>query len=198
MSKSLAIAAAVAVLLGLGTAAAFVFFAPNRQCGGSVIAGGTASIGGPFTLVDQTGRTVTDADVIDGPTLVYFGYTYCPDVCPVDTARNAEAVELLKDRGLDVTPVFITVDPARDTPEVLADYVSYLSDGMIGLTGTPDQIAVAAKAYKAFYRKGSEDLDYLMDHSTFTYLMDPTGFIDVFRRDETAQQMADRVACYVD
>lgn len=158
-------------------------------------------IGGPFTLTDETGRTVTDKDVLTKPSLVYFGYTFCPDVCPLDNARNAEAIDLLETRGYDVTPVFISIDPDRDTPAVLADFTDNLHPKMIGLTGTPDQVKAASRAYKTYYKKqeGGDPEFYLMDHSTFTYLMLPgTGFAEFFKRDDTPEQMADRVACYVD
>lgn len=173
------------------------------QCRATQIAGGAAQIGGPFTLVDETGATVTDADVIDRPTLVYFGYTYCPDICPYDAARNAEAVTLLADRGYDVKPVFISVDPERDTPEQLADFTSYLHPRMLGLTGSDEQVQAAAKAYRTYYKKqpteeGDEDY-YLVDHSTFTYLMTPEdGFVEFFRRDATPEQMAEASACFID
>ncbi|MEM7439867.1 MAG: SCO family protein [Pseudomonadota bacterium] len=197
MSRMLAFAAASAVAIGLGTAGAFVLFGPERSCGGTAIAGGTAAIGGPFTLVDHTGTTVTDKDVLTGPSLIYFGFTYCPDVCPIDNVRNLEAVDLLKERGIDVKPVFISIDPERDTPEVMADYIEIMDDSMVGLTGSPEQVAAASKAYRTYYRKNGEGEDYLMDHSTFSYLVDASGFIDFFKRSDTPEQMADRIACYV-
>lgn len=173
------------------------------QCRASAVGTGAASIGGPFELVDETGKQVTDKDVITKPTLVYFGYTFCPDVCPLDSARNAEALRLLQDRGYDVGAAFISIDPERDTPELMADFTSFLHEDMLGLTGSPEQVKAASKAYKTYYRKqeseeGQEDY-YLVDHSTFTYLMFPeTGFADFFKRDETAASMADRVACFID
>jgi protein SCO1 len=161
------------------------------------VAGG--DIGGPFTLVNTAGQTVTDADVLTKPALVYFGYTFCPDVCPFDMARNAEAVDILAARGIEVTPVFISIDPERDTPEALADYASYMHPQLVALTGSAEQVKAASQAYKTYYRKqDSEDEFYLMDHSTFTYLMLPgTGFVDFFRREITSEQMADSVACFV-
>lgn len=169
------------------------------DCRTSVVMGGQPSIGGPFELVDQQGKTVTDKEVITKPSLLYFGYTYCPDVCPTDNARNAEAVDILTDRGIDATPVFITIDPARDTPEVMAEFVGYMHPKMIGLTGTDEQIKAVAKAYKTFYRKASEGEDYLMDHSTFTYLVLPEhGFVESYGRSVTPEQMADSVACFAD
>lgn len=98
---------------------------------------GTAAIGGPFTLTSGTGARVTDKDVITKPTLVYFGYAFCPDVCPTDLARNATAADILAERGIDVGLAFITIDPARDTPEVMRDYATMIHPGLVGLTGTP-------------------------------------------------------------
>ena len=167
------------------------------QCFSASAAG--ASIGGPFTLVDGDGRTVTDAEVISEPTLIYFGYSFCPDVCPIDNARNAQAVEILADEGYSVTPVFISIDPARDTPEVMGDYVRNFSDKMIGLTGTEEQVKAAADAYRVFYSRGDDDPEfYLMNHSVFTYLMMPdTGFATFFRREDSPEKVAEEVACAI-
>ena len=194
--------AAVAGLLG-GTAPMVWNQQSNdrfAECRSATVAGGSGAIGGAFTLIDSTGKTVTDKEVLAKPSLVYFGYSFCPDVCPLDNARNVEAVDLLADKGYDVTPVFITIDPARDTPAVVKEFSANLSPKMVGLTGTEDQIKAASKAYKTYFKKqDSSDQYYLMDHSTFTYLMLPgTGFADFFGRDDTAQQMADRTACFID
>jgi protein SCO1 len=171
---------------------------PFAACKGGQVAGG--DIGGPFTLLDVAGRTVSEAEVLSKPALVYFGYTFCPDICPFDMARNAEAVDILEERGFEVAPVFITIDPERDTPEALADYAANLHPKLIALTGTDEQIAGAAAAYRAYYkRQPAEDEFYLMDHSTFTYLMLPGhGFVDFFRREVTSDQMAEAVACVLD
>ncbi len=191
--------AAVAALLGWTGYSIYAARPADQfaQCRGSTVGGG--DIGGPFTLVNQSGATVTDSDVITKPSLVYFGYTFCPDVCPLDNARNAEAVDLLKERGLDVTPVFITIDPDRDTPEVMRDYAENMHPAMVGLTGSTDQIKAASTAYRTYYKKQETGDDYyLMDHSTFTYLVLPqTGFVDFFRRETAPVEMADRVACFV-
>ncbi len=192
-------AAALAALLGwsgyrvLQLQNADVFAA----CRSGAVAGG--QIGGPFTLVDTKGAAVTDAQVLAKPALIYFGYASCPDVCPLDNARNAQAADLLAKQGLDVTPVFISVDPARDTPQVLADYVSNFSDQMVALTGTEAQVADAAKAYKVYYQlPAKRDSGYTVDHTTMTYLMLPkSGFADFFQRDATAQQIADRTGCFL-
>ena len=169
------------------------------QCRAGAVGGG--AIGGPFTLTDENGKTVTDKDVIKGPTLVYFGYTFCPDVCPLDAARNAEAVDILESDGKIVTPVFISFDPERDTPEVLRDFTDAMHPRMIGLTGTPDQVKAASAAYKTFYQKqvDGDPKYYLMDHSTFSYLMMPeVGFVDFFDRDISAANMAKKLGCFVD
>ena len=190
-------AASVAiVLLVAGGWAAFGRSDP-AQCGGASVAGGMGSIGGPFSLVSETGAAVTDADVIDRPALVYFGYTFCPDVCPFDAVRNADAVDLLAERGHDVRPVFVTVDPERDTPEVLADFTGWMHPEMIGLTGSQEQVRAAAQAYRVFFnRQQTEDEFYLVDHSTFTYLVLPeAGVVDFFRRDAAAEEIAERTAC---
>jgi protein SCO1/2 len=167
-------------------------------CGDTAVA--SAAIGGPFELVSEAGETVTDLDVITKPTLVYFGYTFCPDVCPLDSARNASAAYLLADQGLDIGTVFITIDPARDTPLVVGDFTDNFHNDMIGLTGTAEQVDAASKAYRTYYRKQEGDPEYyLVDHSTQTYLMFPeTGFAAFFKRDHTAEQIAETTACFID
>lgn len=198
-------ALAITVVAGLVGGTALVVWNQNQndpfaECRTASVAGGAGAIGGPFTLTDGSGKTVTDQEVLAKPSLVYFGYSFCPDVCPLDASRNAEAVDLLAEKGYDVTPVFITIDPARDTPEVMKEFAANLSPKMVGLTGTEDQIKAASLAYKTYYKKqDTGDQYYLMDHSTFTYLMLPgSGFAEFFNRDDTAQQMADRTACFVD
>jgi len=172
------------------------------QCRKTAVAGG-AQIGGAFTLVDENGATVTDRDVIDQPSLVYFGYTFCPDVCPLDNARNAEAVEILESRGDIVKPVFISIDPQRDTPEILRDFTDNLHPRMVGLTGTPEQVKAASQTYRTYFKKqepeeGNEQF-YLVDHSTFTYLAFPDeGFIEFFKRDTTPEALADSVQCFLE
>ena len=190
--------AAVVVTLAVTLAMTQIMLPAQRfeDCIEGSVAGG--NIGGPFELMDHRGQMVTDAQVLDQPALVYFGYTFCPDVCPMDVARNVVAVEILADAGLKVKPVFITIDPARDTVEYLADFVVNNHPEMVGLTGTAEQIAKAARAYKAYYRKQpSESEDYyLMDHSSFSYFMVPdVGFVDFLRSDLSPEVVADRLAC---
>ncbi len=202
-------AAAAAAVLILGTLAVVWLGRGDTalaECGGGIVTGGKAAIGGPFELVSETGETVTDAQVLDVPALIYFGYTFCPDICPLDAARNARAVDILAADGFDVRPVFITIDPARDTPEVLAEYTDYMHPEMLGLTGSERQVKAAADAYRVFYAKrGSDPASYLMDHSVFTYLTIPgRGFVDVFGgapgaagEGVTAETVAERTECYL-
>lgn len=168
------------------------------ECRGVTVAGG--QISGPFTLLDGDGNPVTDQQVLTRPSLVYFGYSFCPDICPLDNARNAAVAEDLARTGHSVQPVFISVDPKRDTPQIMKEYAANISPLMVGLTGTPEQIAAAAKAYKVYYNvPDSTDPYYTVEHTTFTYLMLPgRGFVDLFTRDETEEEMTRRVACYLD
>lgn len=170
------------------------------QCRASQIAGGAASIGGPFELVNGQGETVTDSDVITEPTIIYFGYTFCPDVCPIDTARNAEVVDALAEKNISVTPVFISIDPKRDTPEVVGDFAQNLHERMIGLTGSAEQVQAASEAYRTYYKaQAGEDDYYLVDHSTFSYLVLPEhGFVEFFRRETAVEDMAATVACFAE
>ena len=204
MSRIYAIAA-VCLVIAM-TAGAFVYTrlagTPDKyaQCRTTSIAGGASQIGGPFTLVDETGKTVTDADVIDQPSLIYFGYTFCPDVCPLDTARNAEAIDILEERGLMVKPLFISIDPERDTPEVVDAFTANLHERMLGLTGSPEQVRAASRAYRTFYQKQEGDDEYyLVDHSTMSYLVFPEdGFVEVFQRSLRAEDVADRIQCFLE
>lgn len=166
------------------------------ECRSGAVAGG--EIGGPFTLTDTKGNVVTDATLLAKPALIYFGYASCPDVCPLDNARNTEAVALLAAQGLDVTSVFITVDPTRDTQAVLADYAENF-EGLLALTGSQAQTDAAAKTYKVYFQMPEKrDPGYMVDHTTMTYLMLPkVGFVDFFQRDATAQDMADKTACFL-
>jgi len=201
MTKLYAMAAAAVAAAFLGAMGWKAFLdRPDdafAECRQGQIAGG--DIGGPFTLVNTAGQTVSDRDVLTKPSLVYFGYTFCPDVCPFDMSRNVEAVDKLEAQGIDVNPVFITIDPERDTPEALADYAFNMHPKLVALTGSPEQVQAASQAYKTFYKKRETgDEFYLMDHSTFTYLMLPgEGFVDFFRREITSDQMAESVACFV-
>ena len=140
-----------------------------------------AKIGGPFTLTDQDGKTVRDSDFAGKYRLVYFGYSYCPDICPVDLQKLMRGLSAFEKsdpaRGASIAPMFITVDPERDTPAALKAFVGRYHPRLLGLTGTPEQIAAVAKAYVVTYNKvpGSAPDRYLMAHSQLAFLMDPQG-----------------------
>jgi protein SCO1 len=134
-------------------------------------------LGGPFTLTDQEGRIVTDADFRGKWLLLYFGYTRCPDACPTALNSIAEALDQLGSTRDKIQPVFVTLDPERDTPDVLKDYTSAFRAGILGLTGSPAQIAAVAKEYRITYQKHMEPQggDYTVDHTSIIFLIDPKG-----------------------
>jgi protein SCO1/2 len=130
-------------------------------------------VGGPFTLVDQDGRTVTDKDFAGRAHLVFFGFTHCPDVCPTTLQQLSDVLAALGPKGRDVKALFITVDPERDTPEALKQYLASFDPRIVGLTGSPDAVAGAVKAYRAYSRKVPlKDGDYTMEHTALVYIMD--------------------------
>jgi len=204
MTRLIAMLAGVAVVGLVAVTYLLTAGAPGddrfAQCRTTQVAGGASEIGGPFTLVSETGETVTDKDVIDQPTLFYFGYTFCPDVCPIDIVRNAIAVDILEEKGLQVKPVFISVDPKRDTPEVMADFTENVHPRLLGLTGSDEQVRAASQAYRTYYKaQEGDDEYYLVDHSTFTYLTLPEeGFVEFFRRETEAEAMAEQIACFLE
>lgn len=136
-----------------------------------------SAIGGPFQLVDQNGRPVTEAILQGKWSIVFFGFTYCPDYCPTTLTALKGAETELGRRAKDVQTIFISVDPERDTPAMLKSYVENdgFPENIVALTGTPEQVAQAAKAFRAYYSKNGEGDDYLVDHLTLAYLMDPKG-----------------------
>jgi protein SCO1/2 len=186
--------AGISVALALGLVAGR-WLLPEQQQGSGMV-----QIGGPFSLVDHNGRQVTQADYAGRYLLIYFGYTYCPDVCPTELQTMTEALDLLGDDAKAVQPLFITIDPARDTVPAMADYVSHFYDSFVGLTGSAAQVAAAAKAYRVYYAKGPEEEDgvYLMDHSSFIYLMGPDGgYLAHFGPQTSPQAMADKIRSFL-
>jgi len=135
----------------------------------------TTNVGGPFTLTSQNNTPVSDKDFAGKYLLVYFGYTNCPDMCPTGLQSMSRALDMLKTDADKVQPLFITVDPARDTPARLKEYDSAFHPKVIGLTGSAEQIAAVAKEYQVYYEKGEGEQDYEVDHSSLIYLMDPSG-----------------------
>lgn len=151
-------------------------------------------IGGPFALVDGDGKPVTEKTFAGKYMLVYFGFTYCPDVCPTTLNQVADAMDRLGPKADRVVPVFITVDPKRDTPAVVKDFAAAFSPRVVGLTGDADALAKAARAYRVYFaerRTGAGPNDYTMDHSSILYLMGPNGqFVAPIRAEATGEQMA--------
>lgn len=150
-------------------------------------------LGGPFKMVDHTGREVSEADFRGRPMLLYFGFTYCPDVCPTELGGMAAAVAELGDEGDAVQPVFVTVDPERDTPEQMAGYVGLFHPRMVGLTGSADQVAAMARAWRIYYAKAQDPQasEYTMDHSGFVYLMGADGqLVSIFQPGTAPEVMA--------
>ena len=166
----------------------------------SGIVSGEALVGGPFELTDQDGIAVTDQTYKGKLMLIYFGFTYCPDACPTALGVMSAALDKLDVAAERVVPMLITVDPERDTPAVLKDYVSNFHPRMVGLTGTPEQIAQVAKAYRVFYQKasGATGGDYLMDHTLLIYLMDGEGkYLENFPPNATPDEMAAKIREYL-
>jgi protein SCO1/2 len=155
-------------------------------------------IGGPFALIDDTGKKRTDADFRGRLMLIYFGYTHCPDACPTTLQDIADALAKLGPAADQVAPIFVTIDPERDTVQYLKGYAEQFDAKFVALTGSPEQIAAAAKSYRVYYHKATNQADYLMDHSSIVYLMGRDGkFLTHFTPETTPDQMADTVRKYL-
>ena len=197
--RSILLFAGACILIALSLAIVTVVVVTGRERDVGETSTGVAQVGGPFQLVDQNGRAV-DQTLLNGKwTLVFFGFTYCPDFCPTTLGALAATQARMGDKARDLQIVFVSVDPQRDTPAALKDYLA--SDGfprgVIGLTGTPEQVASAAKAYRAFYEKVGEGETYTMNHSLTIYLMGPDGqFRSALAHDlgpEKSAQLIERV-----
>ncbi|MFD1626208.1 SCO family protein [Azospirillum griseum] len=166
--------AAVALFLTVGAVWSQIGAAQHTADNGKAL---LAALGGPFALTDQRGRAVTDRDFHGRVVVLFFGYTFCPDICPTDLQIVAEALDRLGPRADGVQPLFVTIDPQRDNPAQLAEFTALFSPRILGLTGTPDQVAEAAKRYRVYYARaqGGESDAYTMDHSAFFYLLDRQG-----------------------
>jgi protein SCO1/2 len=184
-------AAFVIGLLAL-VAAIFVVAGPGERSGGS-------GIGGPFALVNQDGRKVSDKDFAGAPFLVFFGFTHCPDICPTTLHEASEVLRALGNSADKLRVAFITVDPDRDTPDALKNYLSSFDPHIVGLTGSQTEIDGVAKAYRAFYRKVPlKDGSYTMDHTALVYLMDKRGnFVGSFNVKRPPQEAAKELNRYL-
>ncbi len=208
MHKRAIIIFLVGLLVLLGGAAAFHFLPGIEGTSArlpSQAGSGTPEIGGAFELLDQTGETRTQADFAGRHMLVYFGYTYCPDVCPTSLSIMSQALDLLEAEtgGLEdrVVPVFVTVDPARDDVPAMAAYAEHFHPRLVALTGSDQQIAAAAEAYRVYYRKAEDPsaTEYLMDHSSFIYLMGPDGtYVGHFAHNASPQEIAEGLKGFLD
>jgi len=179
------------ILLVLAIAIGGISLLMRAPTGGS--GSGEALVGGPFSLTDHTGKRVTEKDFAGRYMLIFFGYTFCPDFCPTELQVMTAAIDSMGEAGNAIQPVFISIDPERDTPAVLASYVPNFGPRLIGLTGTPEEIAAVARAYRVYYGKAakSDSQDYLMDHSTTIYLMGPDGrFVKHFNYTTDAPKLA--------
>ena len=187
----------LALLIGIALSGLFL---PQGNLVGGIKMSGTPLIGGPFHLTDDQGRARSDADFRGKLLLIYFGYTTCPDLCPTTLATMGDALDRLGKEASQVAPLFITVDPERDTVEHLKGYAEQFGPGMIGLTGSPEQIADVAHAYKVYYHKADAKPGetYLMDHSSIVYLMDRDGrYLANFGPDSTAEDIAQAVKAHL-
>ena len=182
-------------------AGAAVLLVTTPRAGQPVKSSGTALIGGPFSLVGADGKPVTDRDFRGRYMLIFFGFTHCPDICPAELQVIAQALDQLGDKAKTVVPIFITLDPERDTPEAMANYVKSFGGNFVGLTGPPEAIAAAAKAYRVSFAKvENKDSpgDYSVDHSALVYLMDPEGrYVTHFSYGLSADQMAEKLGKFL-
>ncbi|MEQ1718689.1 MAG: SCO family protein [Hyphomicrobium sp.] len=167
------------LIAGALLALAYVSLSPHRMPPGDTsVQTGKALVGGPFTLTDQTGKRVTEKDFLGKYMLVFFGFTHCPDICPSALQVMSAALEKLGDKARDITPVFVSLDAERDTPEKLADYIQSFDKRFVGLTGSKEEVAAVAKVYRVYYQIVPDDKvagDYTIDHAAIIYLMGKDG-----------------------
>jgi protein SCO1/2 len=172
--------AAVAVAVaGLAAASLLVVWLLGGLPSAGTLSPSSGTIGGPFALTGADGQPVSDRDFRGRWLLIYFGYTHCPDICPTTLAEISQTLDLLGADAAQIQPLFVTIDPDRDTPQIVGDYVKEFDPRIIGLAGKPGEIAAVAKAYRVFYAKreaaGANGGDYLMEHTAFIYVMAPDG-----------------------
>ncbi len=199
MSPRLIAIAVASLLTGVVAGLALFPSAGQRLFGGSADGGGKvmgqALVGGPFSLLDTNGRRVTEKDFLGRPMLVFFGFTFCPDICPSGLQVIAAALDQLGPKGERIVPVFVTIDPERDGPEQLKSYLASFHPRLVGLSGTVAEITDVAKKYRVYFKKVKDEkssADYTMDHSTIMYLMDAKGqFVAHFSHATSADKLAE-------
>lgn len=196
--------ALIAALAAIGISALVVWnqistTAPLSGGGAVINFAPSTEVGGPFELINGEGETVTEKAFLGGYSLVYFGYTYCPDVCPTELSNIVAAMDAMDPALAEkITPFFITIDPERDTPEVVKDYAAAFHPRMIGLTGDIDAIRDIAQSYRVYFAKAGEGEDYLMDHSGYVYLIGPDGDLaTMFRPNADAPSMGGVLETFV-
>jgi protein SCO1/2 len=192
--RSFLLLIAAASVMAFGIAAAIIALRVRDRATveatvpGQIRVGSDVDIGGPFSLTDQNGKRVTEGDFAGRFMLIYFGYTYCPDVCPTELNTMALALDQLGIR-VRIVPVFITIDPDRDTPEQLKSYLASFGSDFVGLTGSADEIARVAKEYRVYYKKAEgEGSDYLMDHTSLIYFVGPDDKLKALFRTGTSPE----------
>lgn len=190
------LAGALVFLVGAAGLATAVF---QLKSAGGQTASQTSTVGGPFRLVDQDGKTVTEADLKGRPTLVFFGFTHCPDVCPTALYEITQALNEMGPDAENAQALFVTVDPERDTPEAMKSYLSSFSPRIRGLSGSPEAVAQMVKAYRAYAKKQpAKDGEYTVDHTAVVYLMDKNGaFVAPLNLKREPKEVAAQIRSYV-
>lgn len=191
----------IGLLAGAAVALSVVSRPPSASLPQQTASSGQALIGGPFSLTTTAGEAVTGESYAGRPMLVYFGFTHCPDICPSGLQVISAALDQLGPSAAKMTPLFITLDPERDTPAKLGEYLKSFHPGLIGLTGSPEAIASAAKAYRVYAKKvmtGPAPDDYTIDHTGFMYLMDRDGkFVTHFPHNVSADKLSAAMAAAI-
>ncbi|PZQ47243.1 MAG: SCO family protein [Micavibrio aeruginosavorus] len=200
MTQTRMIILLLAALAGLVLAGAIAYFqlsADVKSEPGDLIAVTSDAFGGPFSLVDQNNQPVSEKSWPDQYKLIYFGFTYCPAICPTELGKITAAMNTLGDVGKKIQPIFVTVDPERDTPAKMKDYVTLFHPSLVGLSGTPEQVKEMLKAYKIYAAKRQDPSmsDYTMDHSSFIYFIAPDGrLLQIFKMDDDAAAMSKTIS----
>lgn len=194
MTKHKYLRSFILLVVGLAIASLIAYVQIKSESKPSLVV--AENFGGPFTLIDTNGKTVTEKDFENQYRLIYFGFTYCPAICPTELQRINTVLKELGDKSNEIQPIFITVDPERDTVDVMKNYVAMFNPRLIGLTGTPQQIEKIKKEYKVYAAKVKDDTmsDYTVDHSSFIYFMGPNDTLyQIFKADDSVESMVAKI-----